>query len=170
MGTPQIEATRPPTHTSPGQVLLILASLIVVIAGLRAAGVILVPVLLAAGLAVICFPILSHLQEWGLPGWLALLTVLGITVVVAIAVVIVAGASFDDFRSQLPEYQRRLAEQERRLVSWLEARGIEFEDRAIRPDFDARRIISIIATVVGSLAALFSDAALILLLLAFMLG
>jgi predicted PurR-regulated permease PerM len=150
--------------------LVILAALIVVIAGLRAAGVILVPVLLAAGLAVICFPILSHLQEWGLPGWLALLTVLGVAVIAALGIVAVAGASFDDFRSHLPEYQQRLAEQERRLVSWLEAQGIELEDSALRPDLDARRVISIAAAVVGSLATLFSDAALILLLLAFMLA
>jgi AI-2 transport protein TqsA len=165
MHTTQIEPTRP--RTSPGHVLLILAALVVVIAGLRAAEAILVPILLAACLAVICFPILSYLQQWGLPGWLALLTVLGITILAVLAVVAVAGASFEDFRAHLPEYQERLVDQQRRLVAWLEARGV---DAAERRGFDARRLVSLTATVVGSLAALFSNAALILLLLAFMLA
>jgi predicted PurR-regulated permease PerM len=60
------------SFSSASQALIVTAALIIIIAGMKQAAVILVPFLLAIFIAVISFPLMSYLQQRGLPKGLSI--------------------------------------------------------------------------------------------------
>ena len=89
--------------------LLILASFIIVVAGMKAASPLLVPFFLAVFIAVICAPPLFWLQRKGVPKVLALVLILVAILLIGILFVALIGPSLNDFLKSLPDYQERLS-------------------------------------------------------------
>ena len=90
------------------QVLLVLASLTVVIAGLKAANSIVVPLLMAIFLAIISAALLQWLQRRGLPLWAAMTLVLLLLASTLVTLGSLIAASINQFRTALPRYEERL--------------------------------------------------------------
>jgi predicted PurR-regulated permease PerM len=107
------------------QILLAVAAVVVVVAGMSASKVILVPFLLSAFIAIISAPLLFWLQGKGLPKWLALLIVILGVVLVGLIVVSLLGSSIRDFSSNLPLYEAKLKQQTASIVVWLEKLGVD---------------------------------------------
>jgi predicted PurR-regulated permease PerM len=149
--------------------LISLAAFVVVVAGLRAAQSIVTPILLAAFLAVICFPPLTWLVRKGLPNWLALLIVIGAAVLVLLGIIGLIGSSLSQFYEQLPEYQKQLVEQTKQFTGWLKEKGVNVDAAADLDSFDPNRLIQFATTILGTIGSLSSELLLVLLLLAFML-
>ncbi len=150
-------------------VLLAAASLVVVIAGMREAQALISQLLLAAFLAIICFPPLSALQRKGIPTWLALLIVIGVVALGMLVVVGLVGTSVNDFYGQMPEYAARLAERNEGLVTWLKDHGIEGGQILQQQGFDTQRLLSLASTLLGSVGSLSSNIFVILLVFVFIL-
>ncbi len=93
---------------SPLQTLLALAALVVIAAGMKAASSLLIPFLLAGFITVICLPALNGLKARGLPGWLAITTILLVLLIGGYLLMVVLTASLDGFLSRLPRYEQRL--------------------------------------------------------------
>ena len=85
--------------------LLIIASFIIVVAGMKAASSILVPFFLAVFIAVICTPPMFWLQRKGVPKVLALVLILVAILVVGLLLGALIVPSLNDFLSSLPDYQ-----------------------------------------------------------------
>ena len=92
-------------HTAKAPALLIMASFIIVIAGMKAASSILVPFFLAMFIAVICAPPLFWLQRKRVPKLLALVLILAAILVVGLLFGALIGPSLNDFLRSLPDYQ-----------------------------------------------------------------
>ncbi len=161
-----LESSKPGGIANP---LVVMAALVVVIVGLRIAQPILAPCLLAAFLAVICFPPLAWLRSKKLPDWLALLIVIGTGVVIILFLVAILGTSLSEFTSRLPTYQERLLQQVQHVTGWLETKGIEVGEIAHQDGFDSRRLLNLVSTLVGTLGSLSSDVFVILLIFVFIL-
>lgn len=153
--------------------LLGAAALVVVIAGLRAAQSLVVPFLVAAFLAVICTPALQWLQSKGVPKLLSLLLVMGGVSLLLMVIGLVAGASIQDFLAKLPEYTKKLEQEENRLgplvnrgVEWL---GFDLSSQQQQGLFDSERVVNFFVLFLANLTALFSNAFLVLLTFLFML-
>lgn len=97
-----------PRNTNVLNWLLAAASVVVIIAGVRAAHSLVVPFLMAAFLAVICTPALQWLQRKGVPTALALLLVIGGMSMAVVFVGLVASASIQDFLTKIPDYTKQL--------------------------------------------------------------
>ena len=67
------------------RILLTVAAVVVLIAGMKAAAAILLPILVAIFLAVICTPPVVWLQKHGLPDWLSVLVVFMVVLVIFVA-------------------------------------------------------------------------------------
>lgn len=105
--------------------LLYAASTVVIIAGLRAAGPVLLPLFLAIFLSILCTPLQRRLLDRGWPRPLAVfLTVLANLAVFALLVSLVSG-SIDSFTRSLPRYQEALEGKASEGLAWLEAHGID---------------------------------------------
>ena len=74
---------------SPARMVVILASIVIVVAGMQAASSLIVPFLCAAFLAVLSLPFLHWFAKRGLPQWLSLICVLGGLVALAVIVLVV---------------------------------------------------------------------------------
>src|SRR4030067_1155029 len=104
--------------------VLILASFVIVVAGMRAASSILVPFFLAVFTAVICTSPLFWLQRKGVPKVLALVLVLVAILIVGLLFGALIVPSLNDFLRSLPDYQERLSTHIAALISWLRGKGV----------------------------------------------
>ena len=89
--------------------LLILASFIIVVAGMKAASDILVPFFLAVFIAVICAPPFFWLQRKGVPKLPALALILVAILIAGLLFGALIVPSLNDFLISLPGYQERLS-------------------------------------------------------------
>jgi predicted PurR-regulated permease PerM len=155
--------------TTGGSALVLLAALVVIVAGLRAAQPIVVPFVVALFLAMICLPPLRWLQEKGLPAWLALIAIIAVVLVIGIAIVGVVGASINELRSQLPVYEKRVAELQESGTKWLNDRGLNLGLRFSREQFDAQQALSLFGNLLSALGSVLGHGLVVAFLLIFML-
>ncbi len=88
--------------------MLMLAAFTIIVAGMKIASPIIVPIILSIFLATISAPPLLWLEKKGLPRIIALLIVLSFVIGVGILFVSLIGNSIDDFQSRLPVYSERM--------------------------------------------------------------
>ncbi|REK30268.1 MAG: AI-2E family transporter [Planctomycetota bacterium] len=105
---------------------------VLMVAGMKAAQSLLVPVLLAGFLAVICWPPLKWLVDHHVPTLVALLIIVLAIASVGLAVGGLIGTSVNDFRGKLGQYEKDLRQEVAGALAWLEAKGIKVPE-AIKP-------------------------------------
>ena len=98
-------AVRAPATTG----LVVLASLVVIFAGVKAAENLIVPFLLAVFIAVIVSPVMLWLRRRGVGSAVALALMVCVLVGTMVALTSLIGSAFESFRANTPEYQRLLA-------------------------------------------------------------
>jgi predicted PurR-regulated permease PerM len=151
------------------QILLTVAAFVVVVAGMSAAKVILVPFLLAAFIAIISAPPLFWLQRKGLPTWIALLIVILGVLLIGLLVAGLVGSSVKDFSRDLPVYETKLRQQSALIIGWLEKLGVDTSGLALTEIFDPGAAMKLVATLLNSLGNVLTNGFLILMTVIFML-
>jgi predicted PurR-regulated permease PerM len=115
---------------APGQIapvtrgLIAAACVVIVVGGAKAASEVVGPLFLAFTLAVLFAPILQWLVARGLPGWLALLTMIASVLIGAFVLWSIISVSLSQLADRLPEYQALLAERMAGLISFLQSLGV----------------------------------------------
>lgn len=105
----------------PVQVLLSIAAALLVLAGIQLASSVLVPVILAVGLAIAFQPIGSWVKRRGLPPIVTVgITVAAVSAMVGASAIVLVGA-FGDLTEALPRYQQVATTWRNELASWLDA-------------------------------------------------
>lgn len=157
------------------RVLITAASLCVVVAGLRAAGPVLVPVLFSAFLAVLAIPPIKWFQARRVPDWLAV-TIVFVGVIAGFSVTsMLIGNSISSFSDNLSDYQQRLGSMIEELltndwVTWLNARGIELSTSTLLEQVSAGQVADFAGALVASVGSVLSDTAFVLLTTAFIMA
>ncbi|WP_151671100.1 AI-2E family transporter [Nitrincola schmidtii] len=93
-----------------------IAGVIIILAGLKAAETIVIPIMLALFIAIISTPFLRGLAKHGVPSSLAVVIVLSVLIIFGGALVMIVSQSIDAFLTRLPLYQSRL---QSLIVDWL---------------------------------------------------
>lgn len=153
-----------------GGLLVSLAALIVVVAGLKAASTLVVPLLMSLFLAVIASPPLHKLQEKGVPSGLALLIVLLGVILVALGLIFFVGNSVNQFTDNLPFYQQQLQQRLSGLLAWLQGFGLDVDIKSFTTYFDTAKAMRMVGSLVAGLGSVLTSAAFILLTVIFMLA
>jgi len=151
------------------QILVTIASVIVIIAGMRAAEVILVPFLLAAFIAIISASPMFWLQKKGVPSWLSLLMVVLGMLLAGLLVSAMIGSSVRDFSRDLPVYQAKLKDQTTEVIAWFEKNGFETSGPALSKMLDPGAAMRLAASILNSLGNVLANAFLILMTVIFIL-
>ncbi len=149
--------------------LLILASFIVVVAGMKAAASLLVPFFLAVFIAVICTSPFFWLQRKGLPKVLALSLILVAILLAGLLFGVLIGPSLSDFLSSLPDYQERLAAHIAPVISWLREKGINIPQKEVVGIFKQGWVMSLAGDILSALSSVITNMFLILLTVVFIL-
>jgi len=155
--------------SSTSRILVTFAAFIVIVAGMKAASTIVVPVLFALFLAVICSSPVSWLVGKGLSAWLAILVVILVIIGVSSFVTGFLGASVTDFVRNSPRYATALEQRFSGIYQWLDGRGIDTDKIDVLGDVDANMVIGYTATVLNSLKDVLANGFLIIVTAVFML-
>ncbi len=155
-------------RTAKAPAVLILASFIIVVAGMKAASSILVPFFLAVFIAVICAPPLFWLQRKGVPKVLALTSILVAILVVGLLFGVLIAPSLNDFLRSLPDYQERLSTHIATLISWLREKGVNIPEEEV-PRIHPGWVMSLAGGIFAALSSVLTYAFLILLTVVFIL-
>lgn len=149
--------------------LLLAASFMVCIAGLRAARSLMLPLLIALFLALITLPLLNWLTNKRIPTWLAVI----VTIISALSVfgliVWVIGGSLAQFTAQVPVYRTALNAMTQDMLGFFEARGINIGDQIDSDLLDPGSLLDVAQTALRGAAAVVSNFALVLLTIIFIL-
>ena len=104
--------------------LMVAASLVIVVAGLREIKPIAVPLIIAGFLSVLSSPILVWLVEHRIPKFIAVLMTVLSNIGVVVVILLLVGSSIRAFSDSLPNYQQRLEDRARATFDWFEGMGI----------------------------------------------
>lgn len=156
--------------TSAGRVLLIMAAIVVVLAGIQAASVVVVPVLLALFIAIICHPLIEWFHRQGLPRFLALLPVVGLIALLVLLLTGLVVQSVNEFTQKLPEYRARSTGQIEWLIAQAEAWNVPLNWEFIQAQLDPSRAINLTVNMLSGLGNFMASFVIVLLIMVFMLG
>ena len=151
------------------QVLLVLASLTVVIAGLKAASSIVVPLLMAIFLAIISAAMLQWLQRRGLPLWAAMTLVLLLLASTLVTLGSLIGASINQFSSALPRYEAQLNSLITQATVWLGGLGIKLPAGGVTELFDPAGAAKLLGRLLSGFGGLLANSILIILTVLFLM-
>lgn len=139
------------------RLLIISASTVVVIGGLKLASSVLTSIFLALLIAISVIPLINWLKRHKLPGWLAMIVIVlavFIFVTFIIGVVVVSAGQLD---GNLPVYQSRGAEIKDDIAQRLDSFGIDAGEVLNLDIFEPNRLIDATASIAVGVASAMSD-------------
>ena len=148
--------------------LLAGACAVVVIAGMRAASGLIVPVLAAAFLAVISLPPLAWLRRAGVPRWAAVMALLALVIAVLTIATLIVTRNVAMLADNLPGYQLILDERLERIDAWLKERNITADLSSLVDEARPGNLIGYATSGLSALAGLAKDGLFVLLTFAFL--
>lgn len=149
--------------------LVIIACLIIITAGLKAAAPLLTPLLVSLFFAVLCIPPLERLKKSGVPEGLSIaIVVIGATVLVLLITAII-GRSLAGFENKLPEYRVALDGHVSVFFDWLQERGIDANTEVLTNQVSSSAILDLMTQLAAELLAALSQMLLVILTMVFML-
>ncbi|MBD3258667.1 AI-2E family transporter [candidate division GN15 bacterium] len=151
-----------------GRGLIYGGALVLIVAGLRAASSIVVPLLLALFLSIICAPLLNVLQR-KLPFPLALGLLLTMLIAIFLAVPILIGGSLQQMINTLPDQQEQLQGLEATVANQMQQWGWGTSADDLLGVIDPASLTPLLSQFLTGLLRTFSDGAMVFFLIAFML-
>ena len=148
--------------------LLIIASLVVVVAGLKAASAILLPFVVSVFIAAMSLPLLLWLQARRVPTSLAVVAIILGNLGLLAGVGFLIGGSANDFVQELPKYQDRLMEMTQGSVAWLKAHGAQIPDWRVEL-INPGALVGVAQTTLQGVTAILSNTFLVLITTTFIL-
>jgi AI-2 transport protein TqsA len=148
--------------------ILLIAALVVIVAGLMQVKVVLIPLMMSILVVVFTRAPINWLKTKGVPRWLAHLLVMVMFCSAILLAVLVVGSSMEDFVQNVPEYQTSLQQKTEQLRSVLNRRGINLKEGQIEDVLNPGVVMSYAGSIVSDLSGLFANVFLVLLLSVFM--
>ncbi len=148
---------------------MIVASLVVVIAGIKAASSLILPFLVALFLAMITLPLLNWLRGKRIPTPLAVLVTLVAALSVLAAIVVLVGGSVASFTDEVPKYQQRLETMSTNTLVWFQERGINLSEQFTTDLISPAKALGVAQVALRGVAGVLSNVFLVLLTIVFIL-
>lgn len=149
--------------------IVLLAAFVVLMAGLRFAQPLLLPIFLAIAIAALTQPVVAWLERHRVPHVLAIILAVLLDLAVIAGLASVVGTSAQDFYERLPEYQAKIKAILRSTMAALDARGVHMSPEQTARLLDINKMVDLGTTAARSIAGVVSDSILVTLLIVFML-
>jgi predicted PurR-regulated permease PerM len=157
------------SHDRGARFFVLAASIVIVVAGLKAAAPLILPFLVSVLLAIISTPFVTWLGSRKVPTWLAVaLTMIGNLAVIVVLGVIV-GQSVNEFTVKAPQYQERIQELAASALAALGAHGIETSQWRPLQAVNPGALFDMVGSTLSAVAAVLSNMFVVLMLLFFIL-
>ena len=156
-------------ETKIGYTFIVIASVVIVLAGVKSASSILVPFLLSLFIAIILSPSYNYFKSRKIPDGISLLLVMGIFLFLIVLVVKLIGTSVTDFSSNIDMYSEKLSTYYISIVDYTRAFGLDLSINDIAGFIDSKKIMTFSTSLLQGMSALFTNGFVILLTVVFML-
>lgn len=153
-----------------GGALLACAAFVIVVAGMKAAAVLVVPFLLAGFLAIICAPPLYWMKRKGVPSVVSILILMAGVIVAQVILVTLVSSSIADFSQNLPFYQERLVALMSGSLKLLSNYGIQVEADKLTELFNPARVLRLVANTLNGLGGVLTNTFFVFLTFIFILS
>ncbi len=157
-----------------GSGILILAALVIIAAGMKAAQDLMVPFLLSAFIATIAATPMFWMQRRGLPAAVSLPAVMVAMIILIVMLGALVAQSASAFTAKLPFYTERLVAFQTEVTSWiqpwLDRWGIEIPVAAIQENFSLSTALEMAGTTLARLGGVLGNSFLIILTVIFILA
>ncbi|MCL2915726.1 AI-2E family transporter [Shewanella corallii] len=147
----------------------VMAFLVIILAGIKAASAIVVPFVLSAFIAVICNPVIQLMVRYRFPKLLAVSLLMVFIVLMGLWLASVVGSSINDFSRQLPQYQSQLVEQFAWVLDKLREFNIQISKEKVLALFDPGMALSMTTNMLSGVGNVMANLFLIILTIVFML-
>jgi predicted PurR-regulated permease PerM len=151
------------------KIVLVLAGVVVVAAGIKRAQGLLVPFLLAAFIATVTAPLVLWLCGKGVPRGISVLLAVLVDLAAVAGLAGLVGGSINSFYGRVPEYREIFAATVEDLTQWLQARGIRVNPDTLASVAGPADLMGWLAVLLRSVAEVISNLVLVLLIVVFML-
>lgn len=164
------------------RMLLALACLIVVLAGMKAAAGFLVPIAFAFFLSILSYPLTRWLVRLHLPRALALALTIAVNIAVVAGLVYSAISLIGSFQQELPRYLSAVERQINQAAAWMQEQGVEGAVATAQRMFDWGGLIryltqqdvmtavgSMLGSTFGTVAAVFASVVIVFITMIFIL-
>ena len=155
--------------SKPIVILFVLAAIVIIISGMKAAKDIIIPFLLSGFVAIICGPSLLWLKKKGLNNSIAILVVVATVSVAGLLVAALVGNSVNDFAQDLQLYQTKFDGLIASLAVLLGKVGISIEKNALAGYIDPGAAMHLVSEVFSGFGNALSNAFIIILTIIFIL-
>jgi predicted PurR-regulated permease PerM len=145
------------------------AAAIVVIAGLKAAQAVVIPLLIAIFLAILCSPAVAWLGRKRVPTVLAVILVVLVLFAIISGAAAVVGGSVNGFIDAIPRYEERINSSLRSAAGWLDGLPFEVPTLEVFDVIQPGQMMSFLGRGLKGMVAALSNAMMVLLILVFML-
>lgn len=150
--------------------IMTLAALVIIIAGLKIAAPLIAQFLLALFIAVVCMPTIRWMENKKIPRSVAIVLVLLFILTLVYLVVILVGDSIESFTGNKALYVEKLDAQLRALTNWLISIGIPAQGVEVSTIIEKADIMSLVTRLIGGLGVIFGDFFVIFLSVIFILA
>ncbi len=151
------------------RVLISIAAIVIIIAGINLAQSIVVLFLVSIFLASLGIPPLLWLKEKNLPSILAVFIVMAAMILIILLIGAQIGTSFSRFLTELPSLQARIREQVTELTAIISSKDFVVKEKYFLEYINPESIMKLTASLLSGLSSVISDLVLILLTVTFIL-
>ncbi|AWB68111.1 pheromone autoinducer 2 transporter [Saccharobesus litoralis] len=155
--------------TAVSKLLLTVAAIIIIFAGVSGASAILEPFLLSVFVAITCQPLINYLAKFNIPKGIAVLLVVCMIVLVGMTLTGVVAQSMSKFSADIPVYKAQLQNEFTWLVETLAVYNIVLNKSFVLEHFDPSAAMSVATNTLSGLSNVLANFFLILLTSVFML-
>ena len=145
------------------------AALVLIIAGLREASSLLVPVMFAGFITVLLAPAVSRLRRFGVPASIGIPLLIVAMIAVVFLVGSFVGSSLNAFAIAMPRYQEKVLSLVSSSTLWLQNHGIRTNVTTLMASVDAAKVLTFVGDALTQLASLLSYTILVMLMVVFLL-
>jgi predicted PurR-regulated permease PerM len=149
--------------------MIVMACVIIVLAGIKAASVIMVPFLLSAFIAIACSPLINWASKYKVPRWASVTLVILIIVVIGFMLAGLITQSLTEFRQNMPIYSEQLSGEFAWVVNKLALLNIIIDKDLVLSYLDPGAAMSVATGFLSGMGSVLSNLVLILLTVIFML-
>jgi predicted PurR-regulated permease PerM len=149
--------------------LLVLASLVIVLAGIKTASTVIVPFILSVFIAIVCNPIINKLSKIMIPRPVSILAVIFLILTIGLSIAGLVGQSVNDFSQSIPQYSDKFNQQ----LSWISEKlatyDITLNQSLLTEHFNPGAAMGLLANMLTGLGNVMANLFLIILTVIFML-
>ncbi len=152
-----------------GYYFVVMASVVIVLAGIKSASEIIVPFLLSLFLAIILSPSYKFFNKKGLPDFLSLTLIMVLFSVCIGLVVKLIGSSIQEFNANIDFYEQQLSQYFFHLQDISESLGIPLPLNELSGVFNSKQVMLFASSLIKGVGSVFTNGFVVLLTVVFMM-